>query len=715
MKKAWLILLFVVSAVRADMVVKRWGVAGRVQHPAALTFRDVPGAGTLMRFDLSALPDGAKVYRARLVFDREGMYGRAFDIVPAADGRAVEGADAAGLRLVPPWYRWFDATSTVAAWARAGKKSGELLIRRAPTFRREGTFLEIAFEGRLAAPGPQVSEVKAVYRAGQVFITFREIEDISEGNDDYPWGSLIRKSRGYTAEMLLPKDEPREVRYRVYRSDRPITPANIGEATLLAEVVPGSRFNTRQVRRIFMGENVPSKLDEAFIAVRLAVEDGRPLPAGVGKYVHTVTAEGTGYYAVLAAVDGVENTRDVLCAGPVAEKVAPPEPVMYREVVTEVRQRDSRVRYVQRWYNWYVGQPLSHIPMCYDVTVGFCPDLLKKPASLYIHRGHSWIIEPEPVAPRITDGLDLAHCSDSPNAFWMGINDAAFSLKGIEDGRWQPFPQRRQEALIEWLDRTFGVDRDNIVAALGAWGMMEFTKPEIYAWIHGWGMPEVTKGFQAWNRACGVWGNPDTYAGRPPQENPFFVQDFTRWILDHPDRETPFFSIHTGWGAHFTEMGWPPWPRFLRAMIDTKRPFAFRWQVPPEKRPAIRRNQSVPAFGNCSLDDNPGNGDLNNGETFSAQLNGYLNWDTQTIVDEPGRWEMTVWLDDSAPLPLCTVDLTPRKCQKFRPARGQKFAWSATAGEQRISGTGAADAWGLATIEKLPVGKTKCRVVVELR
>ncbi|HUT35788.1 MAG TPA: hypothetical protein VNE39_20040 [Planctomycetota bacterium] len=715
MKRIPLLLMLLCGVAGADVVVQRWGVAGHVQHPGTLQFKSEGAQGTLLTFDLAALPKGAKVYRARLVFEREGMYGRRFSVLlPWPEDGSLHGPVMSRLHLAYPWHRWFDATRLVANTAQRGDREVRLLLREAPNFRREATFLEIAFEGRLTEKLPQVADLKAISRAGQVFLTFREIEDLSEGKDDYSWGALIKKSKGYNPEMLVPNDAAREIRYRVYRADKPITAKSIGEAELLAEVVPGSRFNTRQVRRIWTGEQTPSLLDEKFVAVRLAVEDGKPLPSGIGKYVHTVARDGKGYYAAVVAINGVENTLDVPCVGPVEEKVAPPEPVMYREVVSEVRDRDKKLQYVQRWYNWYVGPPLSHIPLCYDVVVGFCPERLKKPASLYIHRGHSWIIEPEPVGPRVTDGLDLAHCSDSPNAFWMGINEACHTLKGVEEGKWQPFPQRRQEALIAWLDRQFGLDRERIVVALGAWGMMEFTKPDIYAWVHGWGMPEVTKGFQAWQRACGVWGGVEPYASRPNEENPFWVQDYTRYILENPTKETPFFDIHMGWGAHFTEMGWPPWPRFLRAMIDTKRPFACRWQVRSEKRPAIRRNQSVPAFGNCSLDDNPGVGDLANGETFSAQINGYLNWDSESIVDEPGRWEMTAWLDDSAPLPSCTVDLTPRKCQKFMAKPGETFRWSnATGDKEAQSGAAVADKWGLVTLSGLQVSKAKSRVKIE--
>jgi hypothetical protein len=147
-------------------------------------------------------------------------------------------------------------------------------------------------------------------------------------------------------------------------------------------------------------------------------------------------------------------------------------------------------------------------------------------------------------------------------------------------------------------------------------------------------------------------------------------------------------------------------------MIDTKRPFTFNTQI-ADRLPVIRRNQSVPTFGNCSLDDNPGNGDLNNGLGMGAQLNGYLNWDAETIVDRPGEWQMTVWLDGSAPLPECAVDLTPRRCQQFKPRPGDTFCWVSTAADGRKtiqSGTVVADSWGLVTLKELAVDKGKNRI-----
>ena len=733
MKRQWFVGLAAVWLLASDagaaVVVQRWGAGGHVQHPNTLKVESADKQAMLMVFDLSALPEAATVYRARLKFSRKGMYGRAFRLLPADAERKAVGKP---LKLIAPTFRWFDATALVRRWSRAPGRKGHLLLAAGPQHDRSKTFLEIAYEGRLDKPPKQVGEVKAFYRAGQVFLTFHEIDDLSKGIDDYPWGHLIKQARGYNPERLVPADEPREIRYRVYRHDKPITAANLGEASLLADVVPGSRFNTRQVRRIWRGEQVPSVLDEKYVAVRLAVEPEKPLLSGVGKYVHTVAAEGTGYYAVVAAVNGVENTIDVSpvnTTGPIAEKVAPPEPVVYKKIVHPVNRK--KATYVQLWCNYYCAPPLAPVPMCYDVVVGYCPEKRADPAPVHVNRGHSWIQTAEPVGPSTTRRIDLAHCCDYPNAFWMGVNDAAHTLKGIEEGTWQPFPMRRQEALLAWLGRTFPIDPNRITAALGAWGMMEIERADLYADLHGWGLPEISKGFQAWQRARGVWGRPETYRNRPNRENPFHRQDWTRYVLEDPTRELPFLHMHLGWGAHFTEMGWPPIPRFLRAMTDTRRAFVYHWRVPESQRPAIRGDRSLPAFGRCSLDDNPGNGDLRNGEGMNIQLNGYLTWDADTLVETPDRWEITAWLAGRCPLPRCTVDLTPRRCRAFRAKPGQPFAWTNTlrptaqqkrkaveAGtpardEQLVqSGTATADKYGFVTIPQLKVTTGRHRIVI---
>ena len=75
--------------------------------------------------------------------------------------------------------------------------------------------------------------------------------------------------------------------------------------------------------------------------------------------------------------------------------------------------------------------------------------------------------------------------------------------------------------------------------------------------------------------------------------------------------------------------------------------------------------------------------------------------------------EMTFLLDAGCKAEKCTVDVTPRRCQKFRAKPGQKFRWTCTPvaeGGQSQSGTVEADKNGLVTVEKVTVLKTGSRL-----
>ena len=149
-------------------------------------------------------------------------------------------------------------------------------------------------------------------------------------------------------------DRRRQTRYCIYRWTRPITPETLPLAELIAEVKPLSGWNLD-------GRNIGRPIDR-FIATarvlnwhqwnpfqnatidgdygrdcpidRFVIRDGQaPLPRGTGLYVHTAGRSERAYYAVITAIDGVENTRDIAVGvnvtGPVDEKVSDPEPVLH--------------------------------------------------------------------------------------------------------------------------------------------------------------------------------------------------------------------------------------------------------------------------------------------------------------------------------------------------------------------------------------------------
>ena len=93
-----------------------------------------------------------------------------------------------------------------------------------------------------------------------------------------------------------------------------------------------------------------------------------------------------------------------------------------------------------------------------------------------------------------------------------------------------------------------------------------------------------------------------------------------------------------------------------------------------------RTNLSYPAFSNCSINNNPGNGNPSNGDAIGS-INGHLDWN-DNIVDLPNTWEITLRLkdltttfgSDIAP-DSATTDVTLRRLQAFSVQPGRAIRW----------------------------------------
>jgi hypothetical protein len=174
-------------------------------------------------------------------------------------------------------------------------------------------------------------------------------------------------------------------------------------------------------------------------------------------------------------------------------------------------------------------------------------------------------------------------------------------------------------------------------------------------------------------------------------------------------------------GGHAVEYGWQDDAKALAAFRDTRQPLVAHWGGGVISRAitaGLRKmawTKSIPAFSNCSLDANPGNGDPADGDSC-GQINGYLIWDNRGCVDEDGAWEMTVWVVDTCPEDSCTADITPRHCKKFKPRQGEKFRWSNTClsdGKVIASAAVVADRWRLVTVRGATISKGKNRIRIE--
>jgi hypothetical protein len=197
------------------------------------------------------------------------------------------------------------------------------------------------------------------------------------------------------------------------------------------------------------------------------------------------------------------------------------------------------------------------------------------------------------------------------------------------------------------------------------------------------------------------------------------------YVGKYPGRDIPFLICISGTGkdrGHTSEFGWQDDPRGWAGLLRARQPFVASWSVRPPREltrafDRMRWDVSLPAFSHCSLDNNPGNGDPADGDYYGC-INGWLLWDDKGQVDRADRWGMTVWLIASCPEDACTVDITPRRCKRFRPREGERFRWTNTpqAGDAPIqTGTVTTDRWGRITLRRVQVTKGRHRIAIERR
>ena len=198
-------------------------------------------------------------------------------------------------------------------------------------------------------------------------------------------------------------------------------------------------------------------------------------------------------------------------------------------------------------------------------------------------------------------------------------------------------------------------------------------------------------------------------------------QDYGKWSLANMGRETAFLLLSHG--KRDGSVVFEPVPDFLDALQRAKRPFAAYWNlrghswsgygVRNDRMGAYRLpiDESLPAFANASNNDDPR-------KTDTGTINGKLEWsasgndfdsgsDSDDIVDTPETYAVTI-RSLSGP---ATVDVTPRRLQRFKPVAGKKYAWENIdcADPKNASkvdaGTVVAGKYGLLTVEKFKVGK----------
>lgn len=565
-------------------------------------------------------------------------------------------------------------------------------------------------------------QLQAFHRHGQTFLTWIEPNpEATEESITYPKFREILKQRQASKQSVV---------FRIYRSTQPIT--SLDGLTPIGETGSMSCWNTYMIP----GDRKPKDTD---LVPRYVIQDGQPpIAPGTGVYVHNPQLDGSAkaYYAVSVVINGVESRT--LNAGnsikePIEEVQGIGLPVLQsQETVREfnfARVEATTYHYV-RWES-PPNANRENAPIDFLVVV---PKKLTKPTSIGLHlhcwggscwSGYGWWFNAE-------KGSILLAPHQDPYDWWTGYHES-FGKDKPSATTWskgvvRPYSQNRVLSLLDWAATQWDVDIQRTFVAGNSMGgsgtpMLAIRHPERFAWGIAWVGVHVPMESTRFSKSyASVYGEP-AWDVKFEDGTPVWDYFSDVWYLrNYPERETPFLSISNG--KNDIGIGWKQAAEYLKALQETKRPHMFIWGQNGHNQRALmpktleqqvnpldlRVDQSQPAFTHCSLDGNPGNGDPTDGDPVGS-VNMYLFWETEDIVDSANEWQMTVALAAKSPKPECTVDLTPRRLQRFRLVAGETLQWSNTSqGKVLQKGTVTVDQHGLATIEGLQVSQMSNRI-----
>jgi hypothetical protein len=670
------------------------------------------------------------VYRAVLRVHPDGhRTGQAVRVV-AMD------AEGKNLALRAPVYDSFDATETAVAWVTNPESNKGLKIIQDGGVEFSTAVLEVSYSGLAKSPAKQVAGLQAVHRAGQTFLTWREIEDVV--GDDSPQFVDFEK-------RVLDARARREIMYRVYRHSAPIAVRNLGQAELVAEVPEVlSCWNLKAIRNTeHPNQGTPTKRSPLRPGYNLAlnhimgryriVSDGEPLPRATGLAVFTAREPGSYYYAVTSAIDGSENVASLDSGAalktPIAERPSKFPATIYQRTNSA---REGSVVDAVDVYNSWLGPPYHNVPVVSETFLVRWERLDEQDADdrlpLWLNHGHyggtatttgspGWYAAREYVKNAFTIGL-------TEGSLWQGFHECIGTLKGYDDGIVHNYSQRRVLGAARWAmaQEGFRIDPER-VSLYGQFAWWALRHGDLFAVVMSNGHGNMAISKQAQNHGW-KWGpypmGSENWLGVDQWEH----MNMAKWIRENPTVELPFWICHPAYGAYpshtIGDFGFAPWPEMLHAMASTRRAFAANWSSngPGTVGPIydlvtrLRLHQSLPAFTNCSLDHSPGDGDHADAQRGGG-INIHQRWVPETIVDEPDRWGITVFIQPNCPQDSLTTDLTPRRCQQFRAKVDERFVWQNVVGDQVLqAGEVTADTWGLITLPQIRLGKTESRVCI---
>jgi hypothetical protein len=533
---------------------------------------------------------------------------------------------------------------------------------------RTNDTLRAAIQSNQAQP---VTNISALFRDGQVFVT---------------WDNLTTTNVVYT----------------LYKSSSPILHGNqLASAQNLGNVRDNSSRNQRLTEII--GTPTYLRIDSASV----------PLASTKGLFVATSTAAGSFYYAVTANAIHIEDTTVVVgsnsLAAPVSETVMMPKPVWQGSRVVSSKTFNIYVQFATKVTSSIYPQMTNVGSFPYNFALVKSGTGSSHPITFWMNPGGGTFLPTSDYFRTIGDPNEWVITFEE----WIpGIQFCTFSYGFHEDydmysssnpvptsGTLHNYTAAKVAYIVNWAIRNLPVDSTRTYMtgwSMGAMGTLfnsimlrqKIAAIFIYAPIC--------------NLAAGADASFDPLWGTY-QTNLLTNEGYRRNerlnanYLVSANRLNSLPLMFTFFGKLDSGTVWPEKIVFYDSLSANKHGAFHFWSMSNHAQlyynspwqPSFpnfsffiryRTNLSCPAFSNCSINDNPGNGNPSNGDAIGS-INGHLDWN-DNIVDLANRWEITLRLKDLSTIygsdiapDSATTDVTLRRLQAFNVPVGYRINW----------------------------------------
>jgi hypothetical protein len=572
------------------------------------------------------------------------------------------------------------------------------------------SFFALAVSIARAQTALPVTGIQALHRDGQTFLTWTDAAPAAAGAN---------------------------YRYDVYRAAVPIgDAASLTAATLIQSRIfnnsgqlPGQFPYTQATRQD--PTRLMSIVQQGSCGAGGALDVcGTPLTPFTGLAVHTATAEAAAYYAVITtditralADSPVVPGQNALLA-PVVEAPGERQPIKYYDSWDPVHRRDSRDTRVTGtpglplWVDLHASGAGAavltrgdHYIYWGDGAAGYQDGI---PGVFTVYEDRAGRGQPSLVL-RPSDTVWTADGLGQLETFWFGYAGVRLGLNDRVPLA-LPATEERLMWMVNWAIRQYRADPDRILGSgqsMGGWGTASWSlrHPELFAALFP-GMPRWRQTALPDMTTRSTLKVTPSAPLMPDQSTTYWSRmDSVAYVRANCGAPLPF--IGWGIGRHDGFATWQEQVDMVNALKECRFGFAFNWNngghsegpaaaavIQNQYQMRFARSLSYPAFTNSSLDANPGNGDLAQGDPAGCINCGFI-WTVGS--DMPTEW--SAGISNSIAGSAVTVDVTPRNTQRFHPSSGKMIVWSTTAGQ---NGVATADAYGLVTARAvtLPPGET---------